>query len=70
LSDGAGGTVPAAAVDTDHWFTRKKHRKMAKLTVSDAIDMREGMAMVLVTAALIGLVIVVWLAKRMLSSIA
>jgi len=43
---------------------------MAKLTVSDAIDMREGMAMVLVTAALIGLVIVVWLAKRMLSSIA
>lgn len=69
-SDSADGTVPAAVVDTDHWFTRKKHRKMAKLTVSDAIDMREGMALGLVTAALIGLVIVVWLAKRMLSSIA
>lgn len=70
MADGTDGTVPAAAVVTDHWFTRKKHRKMAKLTVSDAIDMREGMAMVLVTVALIGLVILVWLARRMLSSIA
>jgi hypothetical protein len=70
LSNGADGTVPVAAVDTDHWFTRKKHRKMAKLSVSEAIDMREGMAVMLVTAAVIGLVAILWLAKRMLSSIA
>jgi hypothetical protein len=32
--------------------------------------MREGMAVMLVTAAVIGLVVILWLAKRMLSSIA
>ncbi|KAI5236528.1 hypothetical protein E4T42_09448 [Aureobasidium subglaciale] len=62
--DGADGTVPAPAVDTAHWHTRKKHRKMAKLTVSDAIDMREGMAKTLVTAGLLGMFCVVWLAKH------
>jgi C4-dicarboxylate-specific signal transduction histidine kinase len=70
LSDGADGTVPTARVNTDRWFTRKKHRKMAKLSVSEAIAMREGMAAVLVTAALVGLVVIVWLTRRMLSSIA
>ncbi|CAD0110389.1 unnamed protein product [Aureobasidium uvarum] len=67
LSDGANGTVPVPAVNTDRWHTRKKHRKMAKLTISDAMNMREEMAVALVTAALIGLVVVVWLAKRVLS---
>ncbi|CAC9890654.1 unnamed protein product, partial [Aureobasidium pullulans] len=67
--DGADGTVPASAVNTDHWHTRKKHRKMARLTLSDAIDMREGMAIMLVTAALLGLVVMLWLARRIFSSI-
>lgn len=43
---------------------------MAKLTVSDAIEMKEGVAIILVTAAVIGLIVIVWLAKRALPSTA
>jgi hypothetical protein len=43
---------------------------MAKLSISEAIAMREGIAAILVTAALVGLVVIVWITRRMLSSIA
>ncbi|KAG9520358.1 hypothetical protein E4T50_15711 [Aureobasidium sp. EXF-12298] len=67
--EGADGSVPVPAVNTDHWYTHKKHRKMAKLTVSDALNIREEVAIMLVAAALIGVILIVWLAKRALPSI-
>lgn len=69
LSHGAHGNVPATTVDTVHWHTRKKHRKMAKLTLSDALDMRGRMAFALVAAGLLGLVATTWLLKRLFSSL-
>ena len=62
------GHVPVSSKDTHPWHTRKKHRKMAKLTVSQAIEMRATMAFLLVTMGLIGLIAVAWLVKRLYSS--
>lgn len=55
--------APASAVEAESWYTHKKHRKMAKLELSDAWDMERSMAFVLVTAGLLGLVTVAFLVK-------
>jgi hypothetical protein len=70
LLDGASANVPAPAVHTETWHTRKKHRKMAKLSISDAFNMRESMAFTLIAVGLLALIAVAWLATHLLSALA
>lgn len=68
-ADGTHGIVPGSSTGTHPWHTHKKHRKMAKLMMSDAFEMRGTMAFALVTMGLLGLVTVAWLVKRLYSSL-
>lgn len=53
--------IPGKASDgNERWYTRKKHRKMARLEITDAFSMQGKMALLLIFWALLGLIVVVW----------
>ncbi|TKA49892.1 hypothetical protein B0A49_13173 [Cryomyces minteri] len=47
------------------WYSHKKHRKMMKLEFSDAFEMRGQMIAIIISAAVLGLVSLIWSVKRM-----
>ena len=60
------GNVPVPAVDTVKWFTRKKHRKMAKLQIGDAFALQNRVAAVVIASAFVSLLGTVWALHRLL----
>lgn len=60
--DGVQGSVPRP--ERTRWFTHKKHRKMAKLQLSDALEMRGAVMLCLAGLLLFGLFAVGWGLKR------
>ena len=47
------------------WYTRKKHRAMAKMEISDAFEMRRRVIFALVAWALLGALGISYVARRM-----
>jgi hypothetical protein len=46
------------------WFTRKKHRKMAKLQLTDALEMRGSVMIFVLGFFVAGVLAVAWAVKR------
>lgn len=47
------------------WYGRKKHRAMAKLEIGDAFDMRKSVVIVLLAWAVLGALLLTYIARRM-----
>ena len=71
LRDGTWKHNPKAAAqngsDTTYrgWYTRKKHRAMAKMEISDAFEMRRRVIFALLAWALLGIFAVTYAARHM-----
>lgn len=59
-----GGIVPVPPVDQETWFTRKKHRKMAKKRVGEAFAIQNRMIILLVSSALVLLLVTTWAVQK------
>lgn len=60
----AGGGVPEALRPDDHqWHTNKKHRKMAKMEVGDAFEMRDAVLAMMAVCAIICLASLIWMLR-------
>lgn len=66
-TQGVPGNVPAPSTNKEKWVTHKKHRKMAKWELGEALEVRSKVAMALVIWTLVGTALMFWLAKGVYS---
>lgn len=58
------GTVPVPEGQRQRWFLRKKHRKMSKLQVGDALELRGSVMVALVWVAIAVMGLGYWVLAR------
>jgi hypothetical protein len=63
-SDAQDPGFDTASPGRPQWFTRKKHRKMAKMHLGDALEMRATVMWSLIGVVAVGILAIVWAIKR------
>lgn len=61
------GIVPVPNINTEKWFTHKKHRRMARWELGEALEMRSRMAVALVVWVFVGAALMAWIARGLYS---